>query len=110
MPERVSTTAAARFLRYVTIDTQSDEQSQSYPSTTKQLVLLSQLVTELHTLGIVWRFKKSKGFDYAEDFTTYQVQTRQALNRDGGRPRISTGPAMRERIPVAPQVPDTLVV
>jgi hypothetical protein len=65
---------------------------------------------ELHTLGIVWRFKKSKGFDYAEDFTTYQVQTRQALNRDGARPRISTDGASRERMPVAPQVPETLVV
>lgn len=52
MTEPFSTTAASRFLRYVTIDTQSDEQSQSYPSTGKQLVLLNQLVAELKTLGI----------------------------------------------------------
>jgi hypothetical protein len=65
---------------------------------------------ELHTLGIVWRFKKSKGFDYAEDFATYQIQVKQALNRDGARPRISTGPASGARMPMAPQVPDTLVL
>ncbi|MCM3878930.1 MAG: peptidase T [Vicinamibacterales bacterium] len=44
--------AAARFLRYVTYDTQSDESSQSYPSTSKQLVLLKQLTQELKDLGI----------------------------------------------------------
>jgi tripeptide aminopeptidase len=44
--------AASRFLRYVTYDTQSDEQSESYPSTSKQLVLLNQLVSELQALGV----------------------------------------------------------
>jgi tripeptide aminopeptidase len=52
MTQRFSTSAAARFLRYVTIDTQSDEQSQTYPSTAKQLVLLTQLVAELEAMGI----------------------------------------------------------
>jgi tripeptide aminopeptidase len=47
-----TSSAAARFLRYVTFDTQSDEQSQSCPSTSKQLVLLNQLVKELKELGI----------------------------------------------------------
>lgn len=47
-----SSSAASRFLRYVTYDTQSDEQSQSYPSTSKQLVLLKQLVGELKDLGV----------------------------------------------------------
>lgn len=52
MTSPFSTSAAARFLRYVTYDTQSDEQSQSYPSTSKQLVLLNQLVKELQALGV----------------------------------------------------------
>lgn len=52
MPEPFSTSAAARFLRYVTVDTQSDEQSQTYPSTAKQLVLLNQLVAELKAMGV----------------------------------------------------------
>jgi tripeptide aminopeptidase len=41
-----------RFLRYVQIDTQSDERSTTYPSTEKQLVLLRLLVDELQQLGL----------------------------------------------------------
>jgi tripeptide aminopeptidase len=44
--------AAERFLRYVRIDTQSDEDSESYPSTAKQLDLLRLLATELKELGL----------------------------------------------------------
>ncbi len=45
-------TALDRFLRYVRIDTQSDEESTTYPSTKKQLDLLNLLVTELREIGI----------------------------------------------------------
>jgi len=41
-----------RFLRYVQIDTQADEASESYPSTAKQLDLLRLLVEELRQLGL----------------------------------------------------------
>ena len=44
--------AAERFLRYVRIDTQSDEDSDGYPSTEKQLDLLRLLVGELEELGL----------------------------------------------------------
>jgi tripeptide aminopeptidase len=44
--------AAERFLRYVRIDTQSDGDSETYPSTAKQLDLLRLLVTELEELGL----------------------------------------------------------
>jgi tripeptide aminopeptidase len=44
--------AAARFLRYVTYDTQSDEDSDSYPSTAKQLELLRALREELAEAGL----------------------------------------------------------
>jgi tripeptide aminopeptidase len=47
-----STTVLDRFLRYVTYDTRSDESSTSYPSTPSQLVLLRQLVEELHAIGV----------------------------------------------------------
>lgn len=42
-----------RFLRYVRYDTQSDEQSTTYPSTSKQLVLLEDLAAELRELGLI---------------------------------------------------------
>ncbi len=41
-----------RFLKYVSFDTQSDERSESYPSTEKQLVLLRYLKEELETIGL----------------------------------------------------------
>ena len=52
MTDAFTSTAASRFLRYVTFDTQSTDQSDSYPSTAKQLVLLNQLVDELKELGV----------------------------------------------------------
>ncbi len=45
------TTVLDRFLRYVRYDTQSEEQSASYPSTSKQLVLLRDLAAELRRSG-----------------------------------------------------------
>ena len=44
--------AAERFLRYVRIDTQSDADSETYPSTAKQLDLLRLLRDELEQLGL----------------------------------------------------------
>ena len=46
------TSCVERFLRYVTIDTQSDESSTTYPSTAKQLDFLRMLVDELKSLGV----------------------------------------------------------
>jgi tripeptide aminopeptidase len=41
-----------RFLRYVRYDTQSDETSETYPSTDTQLVLLRDLAAELREIGL----------------------------------------------------------
>ena len=49
---RLAEEAAERFLRYVRIDTQSDEESDSYPSTEKQLDLLRLLRDELEQAGL----------------------------------------------------------
>jgi tripeptide aminopeptidase len=45
-------TVLDRFLRYVTYDTQAREDSDTYPSTPGQLVLLRDLVAELHAMGV----------------------------------------------------------
>jgi tripeptide aminopeptidase len=44
--------AAERLFRYVQIDTQSDEDSETYPSTEKQLDLLRLLLDELKQVGL----------------------------------------------------------
>lgn len=42
----------------------------------------------LFTLGLRWRFRKSKQLDYAEDFRTYQSELQQLQARDGGNGNI----------------------
>jgi tripeptide aminopeptidase len=49
---RLAEDAAERFLRYVRIDTQSDEDSETYPSTAGQLDLLRLLRDELEAVGL----------------------------------------------------------
>jgi len=49
---RLAEDAAERLLRYVRFDTQSDEESDTYPSTEGQLVLLRLLRDELEGLGL----------------------------------------------------------
>ena len=46
------TSALERFLRYVRIDTRSDDRSSASPSTPGQLALLKVLASELHALGV----------------------------------------------------------
>ncbi len=45
-------TCAERFLRYVKFDTQSDEESSTFPSTEKQKVLAKDLADELKEIGL----------------------------------------------------------
>ncbi len=58
-------TVAERFLHYVTIDTQSDPNSPSIPSTEKQKDLGRVLVSELHAIGIPDAHLDQYGYVYA---------------------------------------------
>ncbi|HNU15793.1 MAG TPA: peptidase T, partial [Chitinophagaceae bacterium] len=58
-------TAAERFLQYVQIDTQSDPQSSSYPTTEKQKDLSKILATELQQMGIADAHMDEWGYVYA---------------------------------------------
>ncbi|HEY1369833.1 MAG TPA: peptidase T [Gaiellaceae bacterium] len=50
--QQLAEDAAERFLRYVRVDTQSDGDSRSFPTTEKQLDLLRLLAEELRGLGL----------------------------------------------------------
>ncbi len=65
MFENYSFTVAERFLRYVQIDTQSDPQSQNYPSTEKQKDLGRLLVRELLQAGLSDAALDEFGYVYA---------------------------------------------
>src|SRR5437588_596450 len=62
-------TVLDRFLRYVTYDTQSNEASNSYPSTEKQLALLRDLAEELRDIGLAAAVMDSSGYGDAEIVT-----------------------------------------
>jgi tripeptide aminopeptidase len=65
MFENYRFTAAERFLRYVQVDTQSDAQSKSKPSTEKQKDLSRILVQELKQTGIKDAHMDDWGYVYA---------------------------------------------
>ncbi len=67
-----------RFLRYVKIDTQSDEFSESVPSTEKQKHFAHELASELKTLGL---------FDVSVSDKAYVMATLPA-NKKGKIPRV----------------------
>lgn len=58
-------TVTERFLRYVTIDTQSDPNSPASPSTEKQKDLGRVLVTELKAMGVADAHLDDSGYVYA---------------------------------------------
>lgn len=66
-----------RFLRYVSVDTQSCEESESQPSTTRQLNLLGMLRDELNAMGVE---AELDGFGY--------VMGRIPANTEGEMPKI----------------------
>lgn len=58
-------TASERFLRYVQIDTQSDPQSSTHPTTAKQKDLSSLLAAELKEMGLADAHMDEYGYVYA---------------------------------------------
>jgi tripeptide aminopeptidase len=65
MFENYKFTAAEKFLRYVQIDTQSDPQSKSSPSTEKQKNLSKLLAEELKQIGLADAHMDEWGYVYA---------------------------------------------
>jgi len=57
-------TVSERFLRYVSFDTQSDEYSETCPSTSKQLALGKALVEEMLAMGIKDAHMDADGYVY----------------------------------------------
>lgn len=72
----------ATFKQYATLDT--------------DLPLLQEA---LLIAGLRWRWKKEKGFDYAEDFNTYEIQVKDALARDGGKRTLQMDGGVRDARP-----------
>lgn len=59
---------------------------------------------ELMTLGVVWRFRQAKGFEYGEAFRTYETQVAQAIARDGSKRKLNFASESRYDRPRYPGV------
>lgn len=76
-----------RFLRYVSVDTQSDEDSQSQPSTAKQLNLLKMLRDELEAMGV-----KAELDEYGYVMATVPANTEKKVPKIGFISHVDTAP------------------
>ena len=85
------TSVLDRFLRYVAYDTQSDEQSTTYPSTGTQLVLLRDLAAELKDLGLTDAAVDEFGYVMA---TIPATTTKQNVPTIGFIAHVDTSPEM----------------
>ena len=79
MAKSPTSSVLERFLRYITYDTQSDENSETYPSTAKQLVFADAIVAELQALGLG---------DAARDEHGYVMATIPATSKKPGVPVV----------------------
>lgn len=52
----------------------------------------SLLPEYLHELDLIWRFKAAKGFDYAADLATFEINRDRELGGDGGAPTLNMSP------------------
>ncbi len=61
---------------------------------------------ELLTLGAIWRHKATNGFDYGEEFRSYEKLKARLKGKDGGSRVMDLGNSSLRRRPLAPQVPE----
>lgn len=88
---RYETNCVERFLHYVTIDTQSCEDSNTFPSTAKQLDLLRLLESELRGLGLEDVTMDEHGYVFA---TVPATSTRVDVPVIGFLAHVDTSPEM----------------
>lgn len=62
---------------------------------------VGRLDEQLMEDGLVWRWKKAQGLEYAEDFNEYEIRVANAIARDGVRKVINFG-----ALPAASNVPE----
>lgn len=49
---------------------------------------LARIDPQLMVIGIMWRWKRAKGFEYAQEFDQYERRVVNAIARDGAKPTL----------------------
>jgi len=88
---RYATTCVEKFLEYVKIDTQSSEDSDTFPSTPGQLLLLQRLHDELKELGLLDVTMDEHGYVFA---TVPATSAKQDVPVIGFLAHVDTSPEM----------------
>lgn len=70
--------------KYGIVQSNGTTYTDEFSSDSDTILLPESLVLQ----GLRWRWKKEKGLDYAEDFRTYEMQKKDAIGRDGGKPTV----------------------
>jgi tripeptide aminopeptidase len=83
-------TCVDRFLKYIKYDTQSDDESNSFPSTEKQKILSAELVKELQAMGLANSSMDEWGYVMA----TIPSNTNKAVPPIGFIAHVDTSPAV----------------
>ena len=87
-PPTTRTSVLERFLRYARIDTQSNTQSETTPSTLKQLVLLDLLAEELRGIGLADAVRG----EFGHVFATIPATTKKRVPVIGFTAHVDTSP------------------
>lgn len=95
VPEAAHTFAFEYASKYWILGVDGTTYKQYFTLDTDTILLPEDLVL----MGVRWRWKKEKGFDYAEDFRTYEAQVKDALGRDGGKVTLSMDGTIRKPQP-----------
>jgi len=80
---------------YVTWNWINNNQKRHFTSDSDTIDLPDPIVT----VGLRWRWKKEKGFEYAEDFSTYEKLVDDALSREGLKKVLYQDRSERQRYP-----------
>jgi len=97
IPEAGHTWAFEYVSRYWVTDLNGSNPSDEFTADT-DLVLLPEKIVKL---GLRWRWKKEKGFDYDEDFQTYEKMIKKSLGSDALGRNINLG---YQQTPPEPQI------
>jgi hypothetical protein len=79
---------------YWILDNNATTRKARWSADTDRAIVPERLIT----LGLVWRWKQAKGFDYSESFRSYQFERQRAAGVDGGSPTIQISETSRADI------------
>ncbi|ULQ46944.1 hypothetical protein JN531_001350 [Flagellatimonas centrodinii] len=96
-PPAGQTVAAEYYSRFPVLATDGTTAKATWTVDTDTSLLPDALIT----MGVVWRFKRARGMDYAEEFSSYERSVMDYIGRDGGKSTLYSADPLNGRLPSA---------